>query len=148
MDNDKDCSGPIDPVVAAHVDFATEMSFQMGGIKVAICSPLHRMTPHFLSMEAYNDNVDECNSILRDRLDTAHKGLVKGRHILWSSRSCPLPPRHRVMPARRGRFMKQDSFFDADKLKRMYVLANGFKCPDLKYMLLWLLNLYYFYYFY
>ncbi len=58
INNDMNSSGAIDQVVAAHVDFVTGVSSQ-------ICGPLHRRTPRFLSMEAYNDNVDECNSILR-----------------------------------------------------------------------------------
>lgn len=79
MDNDLDSSGPIDQVVGVHVEFATQMSSQMGGIKVVICGPLHRRFPHFLSMEAYNDNVDQCNIILRERLMVP--AFIKTKHL-------------------------------------------------------------------
>ncbi len=68
IDNDMDTFGPIDHLVASHVEFAMEVSSQMGGINVIICGPLHTRTPCYLSMEAYNANVDDCNRILRERL--------------------------------------------------------------------------------
>ncbi len=73
--NDLDSFMTIDSVVDAHMDFASELSSNMGGIKVIICSPLHRKTPRYLSMDAYNYSVDECNRMLREKLiDPAFSG--------------------------------------------------------------------------
>ncbi len=70
IDNDLDSFMTIESEVDAHVDFASELSSHIGGIKVIVCSPLHRKTPHYLSMDAYNYSVDECNRMLERNLST------------------------------------------------------------------------------
>ncbi len=75
IDNDLDSFMTIESVVDAHLAFASELSSHMGGIKVIFCGQLHRRTPRYLSMDAYNYSVDECNRMLREKLiDPAFSG--------------------------------------------------------------------------
>ncbi len=58
MDNDLDVEGPIDKLVDDHVRFTM----------VIIGAPLHRWSPRHLASEAFNANVNEAITLLRQPL--------------------------------------------------------------------------------
>ncbi len=53
IDNDLDVYGPIKLVVQDHVDFATDLATQLGGICMVICAPLHHLVPRRLSSRGF-----------------------------------------------------------------------------------------------